>query len=75
MINKFKSGDKVICIDNTNAFELIPYIKSYTISHIKTIFIFLVDEESKFPYVYTRFEFDIKTMRKDKLKKIPNHEN
>jgi len=66
----FKPGDRVICIDDSSSEWLKNNGKSYIISDTLDIFVILVDDESKYTYLFTRFEYDIRTIRKDKLKQL-----
>ena len=71
MLNcNFKSGDRVICIDDSSSKWLKDNGKSYIISYTFDMFVILVGDESKYTYLFSRFEYDIRTIRKDKLKQL-----
>lgn len=70
MKKKFKPGDKVICINSGRYTDTLIDNESYTIYQVNGNYVILVGDKRKYNFLQTRFEFDIKLMRKNKLEQI-----
>jgi len=71
--NLFKTGDKVICIDNRHFESYLFVDKLYTIDKVNFLGTKLMNVDGL--YDHNRFKLDIKSIRKDKLKNINKYVN
>jgi len=71
----FKTGDKLICINNTNVIYCNLKIDNiYTVRSSDADYVMLYEFNSNYIFMNDRFKIDIKETRKIKLEKLQNCE-